>query len=155
MNGTLEPLATTAPGPPYRALMLKLLMESDIHPHGYGDECPDLVANQPHAPYDFTNFNIFSDEVATLLSMLSENHKIKHYIISVPIFFTHSNQEQLIAALKRSGLPTPSLGPNSADHAASAALNTTRCPRHSYSTVLPYTRPPSRPSYVSNTATPR
>lgn len=105
-------------------------MESDIHPHGYCDEFPDPITNRPHGPYGFVDFNIFSDEVTKLLFVLDEMQKSKHYIISVPIFFTEANQVQLAESFKRSRLSGPSLAIDSADRAASDTLNTTLCPRH-------------------------
>ncbi|KUJ08218.1 uncharacterized protein LY89DRAFT_742060 [Mollisia scopiformis] len=130
VNGTLEPIALTTPGPRYRSLMNKILMESDMHPYGYGNETPKPFKSCTRDPGDNADIDILAEEITKIATVMQgQNRNIVHYVVSTPISFTHEKYARLRLAFKESNLPQPTFA-EPADFAAFTALNTTICDRH-------------------------
>lgn len=105
-------------------------MESDIYPYGYGNELPERISSRSRDQLVDADINVLSEEITKIVSVVQDQDRnIRHYSISMPTFFTRSNEEQVLTELQRSKLPEPSSS-EPADSAAFAALNTTHCQRH-------------------------
>ncbi|TVY39876.1 hypothetical protein LSUB1_G005031 [Lachnellula subtilissima] len=127
VNGTLEPVTRTYPGLQYRLLMNRLLKESNISPYGYGGELP--AHNSSHSPTTDAEVETLTQEITKLVSkVISQGRIIQYYSITVPSFFTSTDQTHLNTALQLSHLPIPcSYVPIDVD--IFYALDTRDCPR--------------------------